>query len=779
MNTNKPLTPSPIAQEIRKLARERILILDGAMGTAIQECQLSEADFRGERFANHTKEVKGNNDLLCLSRPGLLQTLHERYLEAGSDLIETNTFSSTSIAQADYGLESAVYDLNVESARVAKRATQKWSDKTPDKPRFVAGALGPTNRSLSLSPDVEDPGFRAVSFDEVKDAYKEQARALIDGGVDTLLAETAFDTLNLKACIFAIRELFVELGRELPIMLSSTITDKSGRTLSGQQVEAFWVSVKHAQPFSVGLNCSLGGRDMRPYMEELSRIAPVLTTCYPNAGLPNAFGEYDETPQQTAAILKEFAQAGFLNLVGGCCGTTPTHIKAMAEQVAQVAPRVPPEPTGLTQFSGLEPLTLRAESNFTMIGERTNVTGSRRFANLIKNDDYTTALQVAADQVKSGANILDINMDEGMLDSEAAMERFLKLVATEPDICKVPIMLDSSRWSVIETGLKWLQGKCIVNSISLKEGEEDFLEKARKVRLYGAGVVVMAFDEDGQAETVEQKVSICERAYRLLTEQVGFPPEDIIFDPNIFAVATGLDGHNRFGINFIEATRQLKAKLPGARVSGGVSNLSFSFRGNDTVREAFHSAFLYAAIKAGLDMGIVNAAQLVVYEDIPKDLLERVEDVLFDRRADATERMVEFAQTVKSGGKRAQVDESWRQLDVSQRISHALVHGLTDHIETDAEEARLELGSALAVIEGPMMDGMSVVGDLFGSGKMFLPPGRKERSRDETRRRLPRTLHERLGGWEEAELAGQNRPGHGQRGCPRYWQKHCRGRPRL
>ena len=710
-----------VRERLMQLAAQRILLLDGAMGTMIQGHPLSEQDFRGERFRSHPHDIKGNNDLLVLTQPRLIESIHEQYLSAGSDIIETNTFSSNSISQADYGLESVVYDLNVEAARLAKEAATAWSERTPDKPRFVAGAIGPTTRTLSISPRVNEPAYRAVDFDEMRAAYLEQVRALLEGGVDLFLVETCTDTLNCKAAISAIDSVLVETGRDVPVMISVTIVDKSGRTLSGQTIDAFWTSVAHARPISVGINCSLGAREMRPYVAELSSVAPVLISCYPNAGLPNAFGEYDETAEQTSSYLDEFAASGLLNIVGGCCGTTDAHIRAIAERMQRHEPRSAPASDGLTHFSGLETLTLRSDSNFIMIGERTNVTGSARFKSLIKADDYNAALEVAMEQVRSGANVLDVNMDEGMLDSEAAMVHFLNLIATEPEISRVPIMVDSSKWSVIEAGLKCVQGKAIVNSISLKEGEQDFLDKARKVRSYGAGVVVMAFDEEGQADTTERKFSICQRAYQLLTREVGFPPEDIVFDPNIFAVATGIEGHNRFAINFIEATRLIKQHLPGAHVSGGVSNLSFSFRGNNPVREAFHSAFLFHAVKAGMDMGIVNAGQLMVYEDIPKDLLERVEDVLFDRRPDATERMVEFAETVKSTGKKPEADLAWRREPVEKRISYALVHGIVDFVEQDVEQARLELGRPLKVIEGPMMDGMKIVGDLFGAGKMFLP----------------------------------------------------------
>jgi 5-methyltetrahydrofolate--homocysteine methyltransferase len=707
---------------IEDLARQRILILDGAMGTMVQREKLEEADFRGSRFANHGKEVRGNNDLLVLTQPDLIRRIHSQYLEAGADILETSSFSSTSIAQADYGLESFAFELNVEAAKLARSAADEWSNRTPDKPRFVAGAIGPTNKSLSLSPKVEDPGFRAISFDEMVDSFAEQVRGLIDGGVDLLLPETIIDTLSAKACLVAIERVFDEKNLRLPIMLSMTITDRSGRTLSGQTATAFWISVAHAKPFSVGINCALGASQMRPFIAELSRASTALISAYPNAGLPNAFGGFDETPEQTGGFLGEWARSGLVNIVGGCCGTTPDHIRKIAEAARDVEPRRPPAPErAVSRYSGLEPYEIRAGSNFTMIGERTNVTGSKKFARLIKEGNYTAALEIAADQVRNGANVIDVNMDEAMLDSEAAMEKFLKLVASEPEITRVPIMIDSSKWSVIEAGLKCVQGKSIVNSISMKEGEEEFLDKARKVRAYGAATVVMAFDEKGQADTADRKVEICERAYRLLTEKIGFDPSDIIFDPNIFAVATGIEEHNTYAIAFLEATKRIKEKCPGARISGGVSNLSFSFRGNDPVREAFHSAFLYHAVKAGLDMAIVNAGQLAVYEDIPKDLLERVEDVLFNRRQDATERMVEFAETVRGSAKKKEQDAAWREASAEKRIEYALVHGIADHIEQDVEEARQNVARPLEVIEGPMMSGMGIVGDLFGAGKMFLP----------------------------------------------------------
>ncbi|HET6585147.1 MAG TPA: methionine synthase [Nannocystaceae bacterium] len=706
--------------ELERLLAQRILVIDGAMGTMLQQYSLTEADYRGTRLANHPKELKGNHDVLALSRPDVVRRVHEAYLEAGADIIETNTFSATAIAQADYGLSELAYDLNFAAATVARQAADAWS--TPERPRFVAGALGPTNRTLSLSPDVNDPGFRSVTFAEVRHAYADQVRGLIDGGVDVILAETVIDTLNLKAAIMAIHDAFEQTRVERPIMLSVTITDKSGRTLSGQTVEAFWISVAHARPLSVGLNCALGAIEMRPYVADLSRVADVYTSCYPNAGLPNAFGEYDEAPCATAAALGEFARAGLVNIVGGCCGTTPDHIREVAAAVADVQPRrIPGIDRAVARFSGLEPLAIEPGANFVMIGERTNVTGSKKFANLIKAGDYTAALHVAVEQVRSGANIIDVNMDEGMLDSEAAMETFLKLVASEPEICRVPIMIDSSKWSVIEAGLRCVQGKAIVNSISLKEGEADFLAKARMVQRYGAGVVVMAFDEAGQADTVERKIEICERAYRLLVDRLDFEPSDIVFDPNVLAIATGLEEHAPYGVNFIAATREIKRRCPGVRVSGGISNLSFAFRGNDRVREAMHSAFLFHAIKAGLDMGIVNAGQLVVYEDIAPELLEHVEDVILDRRPDATERLVTLAEGIRGQGTKRVVDTKWRDQPVQARLVHALVHGVIDHIEEDTEEARRQYGRPLDVIEGPLMDGMKVVGDLFGAGKMFLP----------------------------------------------------------
>ena len=715
---------TPTLRTLEEALASRILVLDGAMGTMVQRLQLTEADFRGERFAGHTHDLKGNNDILLLTRPDAIRTIHEQYLAAGADIIETSTFSSNAVSQADYGLEALAYELNVAGARVARAATDAWTARTPDRPRFVAGSMGPTTKVLSLSPDVNNPALRSISFDEMADAYRDQALGLIDGGVDLLLVETIVDTLNAKAALVGIEQAFAERGRRLPIMISATITDRSGRTLSGQTLDAFYISVEHAQPFSVGLNCALGARDMRPYLAELARIATGYVTCYPNAGLPNAFGQYDEAPDETAGLIRDFATSGFVNIIGGCCGTTPDHIAAIARAVEGVAPRPLPRPgdqPSLTRMSGLEALVLRPEASFQMIGERTNVTGSRKFARLVSSGDWTGAAEVALDQVRGGANILDVNMDEGMLDSAACMTRFLNYIATEPEIARIPVMIDSSKWSVIEAGLKCVQGKAIVNSISLKEGEAEFLERAATVRRYGAAMVVMAFDETGQADTVERKVAICQRAYHLLTTRAGVEPTDIIFDPNVLAVATGLEEHNDYAVAFIEATRQIKATCPGARVSGGISNLSFSFRGNDVVREAMHSAFLFHAIRAGLDMGIVNAGQLVVYEDIPEDLRVHVEDVLFNRRPDATERMVRYAETVRGTASKREADLAWRDAPVARRLSHALVHGIVDFIEADTEEARQELGRPIQVIEGPLMDGMKTVGDLFGAGKMFLP----------------------------------------------------------
>lgn len=708
--------------DIREILKQRILVIDGAMGTMIQRYKLSEADYRGERFANFHRDVKGNNDMLSITQPQIIEEIHRAYLEAGADIIETNTFSSTSIAQADYDMQPYVYDLNYYSAQVAKKAADDFTRQNPDKPRYVAGSMGPTNRTASLSPDVNNPGYRAVTFKELKEAFYEQAKGLVEGGSDILLLETIIDTLNVKAALFAIEELFDELGYRVPVMVSGTITDASGRILSGQTAEAFWISVSHIPLLSVGLNCALGAEEMRPHVEALSNIADTFVSAYPNAGLPNEFGQYDQTAEEMQAYIRDFAASGFVNMIGGCCGTTPDHIRAMAEAVKGLPPRQIPQAPAYTMLSGLEPLIIRPETNFVNVGERTNVTGSRQFARLIREGKYNDALVVAQQQVEAGAQMIDINMDEGMLDSEKAIVEFLNLVMSEPEIAKLPIMIDSSKFSVIEAGLQCVQGKCVVNSISMKEGEAEFIRQAKLVRRYGAAAVVMAFDEQGQADTTERKVEICERAYKILTQQVGFKPQDIIFDPNIFAVATGIEEHNEYAIYFIEATRQIKQRCPGAKISGGVSNISFSYRGNDPVREAMHSAFLYHAIQAGMDMGIVNAGMIEVYENIPKDLLERVEDVLFNRRNDATERLTEFAESIKGDGGRAiQKDLSWREGTLQERITHALVKGITDYIDEDTEEARKLQPNSLGVIEGPLMNGMNVVGDLFGAGKMFLP----------------------------------------------------------
>jgi len=688
----------------------------------IQRYALDEAGFRGNRFRDHPHPLQGNNDLLSLTQPAIIRDIHRQYLEAGADILETNTFNATSISQADYGMEALAYELNLASARLAREVAEAVMAETPDRPRFVAGAVGPTNKTLSLSPDVNDPGYRALTFDQLAEAYAEQVAGLVEGGVDLLLVETVFDTLNCKAALFAIQDYYERTGTSLPVMVSGTIVDMSGRTLSGQTPEAFWLSIAHMPHLlSVGLNCALGSAEMRPFIEALSDVATVYTSLYPNAGLPNAFGGYDETPAYMAEQVDDYAASGFLNVVGGCCGTTPEHIHVIAAAAARHAPRRVPEKRPTLRLSGLEPLIFRPELNFVNIGERTNVTGSRRFARLIREGDYEEALSVARQQVESGAQMIDVNMDEGMLDAEAAMTTFLNLIAVEPDIARVPLVLDSSKWSVIEAGLKCVQGKAVVNSISMKEGEAAFIEQARRARRYGVAVIVMAFDEAGQAETFERRIQICRRAYELLTEEVGFPPEDIIFDPNIFAVATGIEAHNRYAMEYIETVRWIKANLPFARVSGGVSNISFSFRGNNTVREAMHAAFLYHAVQAGMDMGIVNAGQLEVYEEIPPDLLERVEDVLFDRRPDATERLVDFASQLEQGGVAVRAPDAWRDAPVEARLKHALVKGIVDFVEADTEEARQKYASPLTVIEGPLMDGMNVVGDLFGAGKMFLP----------------------------------------------------------
>ena len=694
---------------------ERIVVLDGAWGTMIQARHLQAADYRGARFADDEREVAGDPDLLNLTRPDVVSDIHRAFLAAGADVTTTNTFTSTPIGQADYGLGDAVYELNVEGARLAREACD--AADSAQRPRFVAGSVGPLNVTLSMSARVDDPAFRAASFDDVCNGYAEQLRGLAAGGVDLFLMETVFDTLNAKAAIVAAQD----VAPHVPVVVSLTVVDRSGRTLSGQTVEAFWTSIEHAHPLAVAINCSLGGAEMRPWLAELARVASVPVWCYPNAGLPNAFGEYDETPAETAALLREFAESGLVNGVGGCCGTTPEHITAIAEAVSGLAPREVPARRSQPRFAGLEPFSVEAETGFVVVGERTNVTGSARFRRLIEADDFVGAVDVALEQVRGGANVLDVNMDEGMLDSEAAMTRFLNLVATEPEIARLPIMIDSSRWSVIRAGLRCLQGKGIVNSISLKEGEDDFLSKAREIRRFGAAVVVMAFDEEGQAETVERKVAICGRAYDLLTREAGFAPEEIIFDANILAVATGIEEHELFARNFIEAQRLIKKRCPGSLTSGGVSNLSFSFRGNDVVREAMHATFLYHAIHAGLDMGIVNAGQLAVYENIPADLLEHVEDVILARRPDATERLVALADSVTGGGTKREVDVAWRDAPVSERLAFAVVHGIVEFVEDDAEEARLDAARPLDVIEGPLMDGMKVVGELFGDGRMFLP----------------------------------------------------------
>ncbi len=743
------LTAAPIPKPpIVELLEQRILVLDGAMGTMIQRHRLQEEDYRGERFRDHPVELKNNNEVLNLTRPEIILDIHRQYLEAGADIIETNTFNAQAISMADFDMSDPVLirEINLAAARLARQAAEEFMRRDPSRPRYVAGALGPMNRTLSLSPDVNDPGYRAVTFDQVMQAYYDQAKALIEGGVDLLLPETTFDTLNLKAALFAIQKLFAEGVRRVPVMASVTITDQSGRTLSGQTVEAFWASIHRAPLISMGINCALGPDEMRPYIEAMAKTTQTYVSCYPNAGLPNAFGGYDMTPQKFADAVGEFAQEGWVNIIGGCCGTTPDHIAAVREAIKGARPHVRNRPTHRTYFSGLELLTIEdakeasgeagasspfsaLNSRFLLIGERTNVTGSPKFAKLIKEGKFEEALGIARQQVENGANILDVNFDEGMLDSEACMTKFLNLLMAEPDIARVPIMIDSSKWSVIEAGLKCVQGKCIVNSISLKEGEAVFKHHAEIIKRFGAGVVVMAFDERGQADTFERKIEICKRAYDILVHEVGFPPEDIIFDPNVLTVATGIEEHNNYAVDFIRATRWIKENLPGAKVSGGISNISFSFRGNNKVREAMHSAFLYHAIRAGLDMGIVNAGQLAVYDDIPKDLLERVEDVLLNRRPDATERLIAFAQAMKqseegssgSSSSDGQSAAGWRALDVDKRLEHALVNGIADFIEADVLEALARYGSPLAVIEGPLMAGMNVVGDLFGAGKMFLP----------------------------------------------------------
>src|SRR3990167_4279078 len=716
-----PLYINMSKHSLYNLLQQRILILDGAMGTMIQRYKLDEAAYRGKQFLKHPVDIKGNNEVLVLTQPAIIEEIHTAYLAAGADIIETNTFNANRINQAEYKLQDQAYALNVAGGRIARKAAAAFTQKTPKKPRFVAGALGPTNRTTSPSPDVNDPGFRAGNFDQLVEIYTEQAQGLIDGGIDLFLIETIFDTLNAKAAIFAVNSLCEKLGKNIPLVISGTITDASGRTLSGQTTEAFWISVAHARPLAAGLNCALGAKDMRPYIAEFSRVAPCFIICYPNAGLPNAFAEYDQTPEEMAGLIGEFAQSGFVNIVGGCCGTTPEHIKAIAQAVSKVAPRPIPRVPALSSFSGLEPLAIRPDSNFINIGERANVTGSKKFAKLILEGNYEEALSIARRQVEAGAQMIDVNMDEAMLDSEKAMVKFLNLIASEPEIARVPVMIDSSKWSVIEAGLKCVQGKSVVNSLSLKEGEAVFKEQACKVRRYGAAAVVMAFDEQGQADSKERKVEICARAYKILTEDVGFTPQDIIFDPNIFAVATGIEEHNNYAVDYIEAARAIKKNLPHCRVSGGVSNISFSFRGNDAVREAMHSAFLYHAIKAGMDMGIVNAGMIAVYDEIPKELLELVEDVLLNRRADSTERLISYAERVKSQGMKITEDLEWRKAPVRERLSHAMVKGIVEFINQDVEEARHAVKHPLEVIEGPLMDGMNIVGDLFGAGKMFLP----------------------------------------------------------
>lgn len=711
-------------KNIQELLHERILILDGAMGTMIQSYKLEEQDFRGERFADFPSDLKGNNDLLSITQPQIIKDIHSQFLEAGSDIIETNTFNSTSISQADYEMEDLAYELNKISAENAREVADSFTQKTPEKPRFVAGAIGPTNKTLSLSPDVEDPGYRAITFDQLAESYGEQIRGLADGGVDLLMIETIFDTLNAKAAVYAVHKHAEETDRHIPVMISGTIVDQSGRTLSGQTTEAFWISLSHTKNLlSIGLNCSLGSDQMRPYIQELSKHANCFTSLYPNAGLPDEMGEYNETPEFMAEKLGEYAEAGFINMVGGCCGTRPEHIKALADTIKDTSPRKIPEPPSYLQLSGLEPLIIRPDSLFVNVGERTNVMGSRKFKRLIKNEQTEEALSVGREQVENGAQIVDVNMDEGMLDSEQVMSDFLLLLAAEPDISRVPVMIDSSKWNVLKAGLKTMQGKCVVNSISLKEGEDVFKKQASEILNFGAAIIVMAFDEEGQADNYERRTEICERAYRILVDEVGFKPQDIIFDPNILTVATGIEEHNNYAVDYFKATKWIKENLPGAKVSGGLSNVSFSFRGNNKVREAMHAAFLYHAIEAGMDMGIVNAGQLEVYAEIDETLRDLVEDVLLNRRDDATERLVDYAEKIKEDetGGNDKKNEEWRNESVEKRIEHALVKGITDYIVEDAEEARQQCEHAIEVIEGPMMSGMDVVGDLFGSGKMFLP----------------------------------------------------------
>jgi 5-methyltetrahydrofolate--homocysteine methyltransferase len=707
---------------LKQILSKKIMLLDGPRGTMIQKLNLSEEDFRGQLFKNHPHDLKGNNDILCLTQPEIVKEIHRAYLDSGAEILGTNTFNGNSFSQSDYQAEHLVYDINLNAAKLARECVDDYNRKDPSLQRFAAGAMGPTNKSLSISPVVTDPGFRAATFDQMRNAYKEQAKGLVDGGVDILLVETVFDTLNAKAALYAIMELCQEIKRQIPIMISGTVVDLSGRTLSGQTTEAFWISIAHTKNLlSVGLNCALGAEQMRPYIQELSEISNVYTSLYPNAGLPNEFGGYDETPEAMSKVLDDYAKEGFVNIIGGCCGTTPEHIKQFAEVAKRYHPRKIPSVKSYLRLSGLESLTIRPETNFVNIGERTNITGSKKFEKLILSGNYEEALSVARNQVEGGAQILDINLDEGMLDSEAAMTKFINLLSAEPDIAKLPIMVDSSKWSVIEAGLKCLQGKSVVNSISLKEGEEAFKERAHKILLYGSAIIVMAFDEKGQGDNLQRRIDICKRAYKILTEEVGFPPEDIIFDPNILTVATGIEEHNNYAVDYINAVKWIKQNLPHAKVSGGVSNLSFSFRGNNLVREAMHSAFLYHAIKAGMDMGIVNAGQLEVYEEIPKDLLILIEDVILNRRNDATERLVDFAETVKQKEKVEEVKDEWRTRTVQERLKHALIKGIVDYIDEDTEEARKLYPKPLEVIEGPLMDGLKVVGDLFGAGKMFLP----------------------------------------------------------
>ena len=708
-------------QLLRDALAKRILIIDGAMGTMIQQYKLQESDYRGERFKHHAHDVKGNNDLLVLTQPQIIQEIHRKYLAAGADILETNTFNSQSISLADYHMEELAYEMNVAGARIAREVADEFEKRNPSKPRFVAGVIGPTNRTASISPDVNNPGYRNVNFDSLVAAYTDSVRGLIDGGADIILIETVFDTLNAKAAIFAVKQFFAQHDISLPIMISGTITDRSGRTLTGQTAEAFWYSMMHADPISVGFNCALGAADMRQHIDDVSRVANTYISTHPNAGLPNAFGGYDETPEDMAKILREFAESGLINMVGGCCGTTPAHIKAIAAAVEGLPPRKIPVVEKTLRLSGLEPFVIRPETNFVNIGERCNVTGSRKFLRLIKDNKLDEALDVAKQQVENGAQMLDVNLDEGLLDAETLMPAFLNLMASEPDISKVPFVIDSSKWKVIEAGLKCVQGKCVVNSISMKEGEEAFIEQAKKARLYGAAVIVMAFDTNGQADTLERRLDICSRSYKILTEVVGFPPEDIIFDHNVFAIGTGIEEHNGYGVTFIEATRQIKQAMPLVRISGGVSNVSFSFRGNEPVREAIHSVFLYYAIKAGMDMGIVNAGQLAVYDDIAPELRDRVEDLVLNKRPDSTERLLEIAGNYSGQEKVAEEAQAWRSLPVRERLAHALVKGITDFIDVDTEEVRKGTSHPLEVIEGPLMAGMNVVGDLFGAGKMFLP----------------------------------------------------------